>query len=123
MKKSYGSDGQTIAQAYDILRLKFNLQYRLTFPSVAGDSTRTKPSDNRGDSADDDDDDSAHAASSKPEDPEQRASKSLALAKQMLKNPVSRDAGREKLKKIIEEYPDSKAAAEAKELLREMAEK
>ncbi|HVX64719.1 MAG TPA: trypsin-like peptidase domain-containing protein [Pirellulales bacterium] len=123
MKKSYGGDGKTIAQAFDILRLKFNLQYSLTFPSIAGDSPRTKPSDNSSDSADDDDDDSAHAAASKPEDPEQRASKSLALAKQMLKNPVSRDAGREKLKKIIEEYPDTKAAAEAKDLLREMPEK
>lgn len=124
-KKSYGGDGKTIAQAYDILRLKFNLQYGMTFPSIAGDSPRSHSSNSSDNATDDDDDDNAssRAASSKLDDPEKRASKSLDLARQMLKNPVSRDAGREKLKKIIEEYPDTKAAAEAKKLLREMGAK
>lgn len=122
MKKSYGANGQSISQTYDILRLKFNLQYGTTFPSISGDAPRSKATAKTPERSDDDDD-AADAPAAKPEDPEKLASRSLALAKQMLKNPITRDAGREKLEKIIADFPDTKAAAEAKELLRGMGKK
>jgi len=120
MKKSYGGRGGTMAQAYDVLRLKFNVQYGLNFPSIAGDSAKPKASDGKtsGDKADeepDDDDDDKPAP--KADDPEKAAGRSLTLAKSMLKNPISRDAGVEKLEKIVAEYPNTKAAEEAKKLL------
>ncbi len=126
MRKSYGGK-TTIGQTYDILRLKYNVQYGVTFPNIAGDAPRSKVTaktpTSTTPSASDDDDDAGAAAPATPEDREKAAARGLALAKQMLKNPITRDAGRERLEKIIADFPGTKAAAEAKELLAGMGAK
>ena len=122
MKKSYGGDGANIAQAYDLLRIKFNLKYKLTFPNIAGDAPRSASDASDAADADENDDspdNSKGKSDDKQDDPEKASARSLALAKQMLKNPITRAAGLEKLEKIVADYPDTPAAEEAKKLLKQ----
>jgi S1-C subfamily serine protease len=124
-KKSYGSRGGSIAQAYDLMRVNFNLKYGLTFPNIAGDSPKPKVEGSAGDEKDedeeveDDKEKKQEKPSDKPDDPEKAAARGLALAKQMLKNPITRDKGVERLEKIIADYPGTAAAQEAKKLLKQ----
>lgn len=114
-KRSYA--GGTIAEAYDVLRVNFNLKYGLTFPDIAGDSrpkSEGSASNEKGDEADDE-----GSKKEKRDDPEKAANQSLALAKQWLKSPITRDKGVERLEKIIADYPGTAAAAEAKKLLKQ----
>ncbi|HUY87434.1 MAG TPA: trypsin-like peptidase domain-containing protein [Pirellulales bacterium] len=119
-KKSYGGGGKTIGQAFDVMRINFNLKYGLNFPSIAGDASPSKaPVDESDDEADDDKSKSKAKADDKSDDPDKASARSLALAKQMLKNPITRDKGVEKLEKIVADYPDTPAAEEAKKLLKQ----
>ena len=119
-KKSYGGRGGSIAQAYDLMRINFNLKYGLTFPNIAGDAPQSKLEESSEDEEGEDDDKSKKAKpDDKPDDPQKAAARGLALAKQMLKNPITRDAGLEKLEKIIADYPGTPAAEEAKKLLKQ----
>lgn len=119
-KKSYSSGGRSIGQAFDVMRINFNLKYGLNFPSIAGDASPSKAA------IDDDDEDedkskSKAKADDKSDDPEKVSARNLTLAKQMLKNPITRDKGIEKLEKIIAEFPNTAAAEEAKKLLKQFA--
>lgn len=118
-KRSYG--GGTIAEAYDVMRVNFNLKYGLTFPDIAGDSRPKSAGSARNgkDETDDSEDSKKEKSADKPDDPEKAAAQSLALAKQWLKSPITRDKGVERLEKIIADYPDTAAAEEAKKLLKQ----
>lgn len=122
-KKTYGSRGGSIAQAYDVMRVNFNLKYGLTFPNISGDArpkTEGSASEEQEEEESDGDDDSKKPkAADKPNDPEKASAQSLALAKQMLKNPITREKGVERLEKIIVDYPGTAAAEEAKKLLKQ----
>ncbi|HVW38058.1 MAG TPA: hypothetical protein VHB99_12160, partial [Pirellulales bacterium] len=120
-KKTYGSRGGSIAQAYDVMRVNFNLKYGLTFPNISGDARpKTEGSASEEEEESDGDDDAKKPkAAEKPNDPEKASAQSLALAKQMLKNPITREKGVERLEKIIADYPGTAAAEEAKKLLKQ----
>lgn len=122
-KKSYGSRGGSISQAYDVMRVNFNLKYGLTFPNIAGDarpkSEGSASEEKEEEESDGDEDSKKPKPADKPNDPEKASAQSLALAKQMLKNPITREKGVERLEKIIADYPGTAAANEAKKLLKQ----
>jgi S1-C subfamily serine protease len=115
-KKAFGSfEDLELGQAYDVLRIRLTNRYSLTFASIF-DASRNKSAAK----ADDEDDDPAEEATADA-DPqrEKQAAGKLKLARQ-LKEAGKREAAKDRLRQIVDEFAGTKAAAEAQELLDEL---
>jgi hypothetical protein len=108
-KKSFGSVGQ----AYDLMRITLNKRYGLSFQDHSGDAKRTKPAAKSKQKSDDDakseDDEGVD------EEKEKQAANKLKVAKQLVKSKPA--AAKDLLEKITSDFPGTKAAAEAEDLL------
>ncbi|HWB09628.1 MAG TPA: trypsin-like peptidase domain-containing protein [Pirellulales bacterium] len=106
-KKSYGRfDFVNIGAAYERMRLLLSARYQVQFPNIAGDAGAPKKAKSSDESEPDD-------------DREKQASGKLKLAKQLLE-AGKRDAARERLEKILDEYPGTAAAEAAEAALAEL---
>ncbi|HEV3344489.1 MAG TPA: trypsin-like peptidase domain-containing protein, partial [Pirellulales bacterium] len=107
-KKSYGRfDFVSIGSAYEKMRLALSARYQEQFPNIAGDAGAPKKAKSSADDSDQDD------------DREKRASERLKLAKQLLE-AGKREAARERLEKVLDEYAGTSAAEEAETALEEL---
>jgi S1-C subfamily serine protease len=105
-KKTYGRfDFVNIGAAYEKMRLALSSRYQVQFPNISGDAAAPKKVKSS-------DDDSGEEA-------EKQASGKLKLAKQLIE-AGKRDAARERLEKILEDYPGTAAAEEAEAALAEL---
>lgn len=105
-KKSYGRfDFVAIGLAYDQMRLLLSQRYQTQFPNIAADAAAPKKAKPSKDEADGDDDDR-----------EKQAAGKLKQAKQLL-DAGKRDAARDWLEKIMEDFPGTKAAEQAEAML------
>lgn len=119
-KKAYGEyEKLEIGQAYDVMRIRLTNRYGETFASIFDASARPKSGSQAADEDDASDGDgkTADAGDAKRE---KNATGRLKIAKN-LKDAGKRDAAKERLQKIVEEFPGTKAAEEAQQLLDELA--
>lgn len=95
---------------YDVIRLTLSARYQVQFPNIAGDAGQPKAKSKSTDGA---------STADSEADREKDAAGKLKLAKNLL-TAGKRDAARERLEQILEEYPGTKAAEEAERALEKL---
>lgn len=114
-KKAFGKfDDLELGQAYDVMRIRLTNRYGMTFASIF-DASRGGSSAK----ADDGDDDKDAAGDGDNSAREKLAAGKLKTAKQ-LKQAGKRDAAKDRLQQIVDDYAGTKAAKEAQTLLDEI---
>ena len=114
-KKAFGKfDDLELGQAYDVMRIRLTSRYGLTFASIFDASRGSSKS------ADEDGDDDDKATAGGADSPREKAAAGKLKTARQLKQAGKRDAAKERLQQIVDEYADTKAAEEAKSLLDEI---
>ena len=119
-KKAYGEfEKLELGQAYDVLRIRMTNRYGLTFASIFDAGSRSK-SASKPDDEDVAADDSQDTGGDDAQREKQAAGK-LKIAKS-LKDAGKRDAAKDRLQQVVDEFAGTKAADEAQKLLDELGE-
>lgn len=115
--KSYGEfDELELSAAYDIMRIKLTNRYGLTFASIFSEVSRGKSNaKSDGEAAGEEPAESGDAEAAR----ERQAAGKLRLAKS-LKDAGKLDVAKQRLEQVVQDYPGTKAANEAADLLAEL---